>query len=72
MPNPFAQWREKNDKQTSVQGVADFAGEKAYLIKQHSPMGKTMFEWIFQDIVYVVSIEGTGAWLNVKTSFGGA
>ena len=53
----------KNDKeQTSVQGVkADFAGEKAYLIKATFSDGKTMFEWIFQkgDIVYVVSIEGT-------------
>ena len=53
----------KNDKeQTSVQGVkADFAGEKAYLIKATFSDGKTMFEWILQkgDIVYVVSIEGT-------------
>ena len=53
----------KNDKeQTSLQGVrADFAGEKAYLIKATFSDGKTMFEWIFQkgDIVYVVAIEGT-------------
>ena len=53
----------KNDKeQTSVQGVkADFAGEKAYLIKATFSDGKTMFEWIFQkgDTVYIVSIEGT-------------
>ena len=53
----------KNDEeQTSLQGVrADFAGEKAYLIKATFSDGKTMFEWIFQkgDIVYVVAIEGT-------------
>ena len=53
----------KNDKaQTSLQGVkADFAGEKAYLIKATFSDGKTLFEWIFQkgDNVYVVSIEGT-------------
>ena len=53
----------KNDEQqTSIQGVrADFAGEKAYLIKATFSDGKTMLEWIFQkgDIVYVVSIEGT-------------
>ena len=53
----------KNDKeQTSLQGVrADFAGEKAYLIKATFSDGKTMFQWIFQkgDTVYVVSIEGT-------------
>ena len=53
----------KNDKeQTSLQGVkADFAGEKAYLIKATFSDGKTMFEWIFQkgDTVYIVSIEGT-------------
>ena len=53
----------KNNKaQTSLQGVrADFAGEKAYLIKATFSDGKTMLEWIFQkgDIVYVVSIEGT-------------
>ena len=53
----------KNDKeQTSLQGVrADFAGEKAYLIKATFSDGKTMFEWAFQkgDTVYIVSIEGT-------------
>ena len=53
----------KNDKeQTSLQGVrADFAGEKAYLIKATFSDGKTMFQWIFQkgDTVYIVSIEGT-------------
>ena len=53
----------KNDKaQTSLQGVrADFAGEKAYLIKATFSDGKTLFQWILQkgDIVYVVSIEGT-------------
>ncbi len=53
----------KNDKaQTSLQGVkADFAGEKAYLIKATFSDGKTLFEWIFQkgDNVYVVSIEGS-------------
>ncbi len=53
---------EKHKQQTSIQGVkADFAGEKAYLIKATFSDGKTMFEWILQkgDIVYVVSIEGT-------------
>ena len=53
----------KNDKeQTSLQGVkADFAGEKAFLIKATFSDSKTMFEWIFQkgDTVYIVSIEGT-------------
>ena len=53
----------KNDKaQTSLQGVrADFAGEKAYLIKATFSDGKTLFQWIFQkgDKVYVVSIEGS-------------
>ena len=53
----------KSDKdQTSLQGVrADFAGEKAYLIKATFSDGKTMFEWIFQkgDKVYLVAIEGT-------------
>ena len=53
----------KNDKtQTSVQGVkADFAGEKAYLIKATFSDGKTLFEWIFQkgDKVYLVAIEGS-------------
>ena len=53
----------KSDKtQTSVQGVkADFAGEKAYLIKATFSDGKTMFEWIFQkgDKVYLVAIEGS-------------
>ena len=53
----------KNDKaQTSLQGVrADFAGEKAYLIKATFSDGKTLFQWIFQkgDNVYVVSIEGS-------------
>ena len=52
----------KSDKtQTSVQGVkADFAGEKAYLIKATFSDGKTLFEWIFQkgDKVYLVAIEG--------------
>ena len=53
----------KSDKdQTSLQGVrADFAGEKAYLIKATFSDGKTMFEWILQkgDKVYLVAIEGT-------------
>ena len=53
----------KSDKtQTSVQGVkADFAGEKAYLIKATFSDGKTLFEWIFQkgDKVYLVAIEGS-------------
>ena len=53
----------KNNKaQTSLQGVrADFAGEKAYLIKATFSDGKSLFEWIFQkgDTVYMVSIEGT-------------
>ena len=53
----------KNDKaQTSLQGVrADFAGEKAYLIKATFSDGKSLFEWIFQkgDTVYMISIEGT-------------
>ena len=53
----------KNDKaQTNLQGVrADFAGEKAYLIKATFSDGKTLFQWIFQkgDKVYVVSIEGS-------------
>ena len=52
----------ENDKQqTSLQGVrANFAGEKAYLIKATFSDGKTLFEWIFQkgDTVYIVSIEG--------------
>ena len=40
---------------------ADFAGEKAYLIKATFTDGKTLFQWIFQkgDNVYVVSIEGS-------------
>ena len=53
----------KSDKeQTGIKGVrANFAGEKAYLIKVTFSDGKTLFEWIFQkgDIVYLVAIEGT-------------
>ena len=53
----------KSDKdQTGIQGVkADFAGEKAYLIKVTYSDGKNLFEWVFQkgDIVYLVAIEGT-------------
>ena len=53
----------KSDKdQTGIQGVrADFAGEKAYLIKVTFSDGKKLFEWVFQkgDIVYLVAIEGT-------------
>ena len=53
----------ENDKdQTSLQGVrANFAGEKAYLIKATFSDGKHLFEWVFQkgDTVYVVSIEGS-------------
>ena len=53
----------KSDKdQTSLQGVrADFAGEKAYLIKATFSDGKTKFEWILQkgDKVYRVAIEAT-------------
>ena len=53
---------ESDKEQTGIKGVrANFAGEKAYLIKVTFSDGKTLFEWIFQkgDIVYLVAIEGT-------------
>ena len=58
---------EKHKQQTSIQGVrADFAGEKAFLIKVSFSDGKYMYEWVFQkgEKVYDVALEGTADTIN--------
>ena len=69
---------EKHKQQTSIQGVrADFAGEKAFLIKVSFSDGKYMYEWVFQkgEKVYDVALEGTADTINtlrpvLEQSFG--
>jgi len=69
---------EKHKQQTSIQGVrADFAGEKAFLIKVSFSDGKYLYEWVFQkgEKIYAVALEGTADTINtvrpiLQESFG--
>ena len=63
---------EKHKQQTSIQGVrADFAGEKAFLIKVSFSDGKSLYEWVFQkgEKVYDVALEGTADTINTLRPF---
>ena len=69
---------EKHKQQTSIQGVrADFAGEKAFLIKVSFSDGKYLYEWVVQkgEKIYAIALEGTADTINtvrpiLQESFG--